>query len=143
MGAIEFGQAISQESQFVEIPDGEYDFKVEDVERGQYNGSEKIPPCNAMRVNLEISMPDGGKGHISENFPLWDNMEWKLSEFFISIGMKKKGEPMPACNWFTEVPGRTGRCRVVQKPGKKDPSKKFSNVDKFLEPQAKNWAGGF
>lgn len=143
MGAIEFGAEITQESSFIEVPEGEYDFKVEDIERAQYNGSDKIPPCNAMKVNLEIAMPGGVKAHISDNFPLWDNMEWKLSEFFISIGMKKKGEPMRACNWFTEIPGRTGRCKVIQKVSTKDPNKKFSNIDRYLEPQPKNWKGGF
>jgi hypothetical protein len=44
--ALEWGQEISQESQFVDIPDGSYDFKVESLERGQHNGSDKIPSCN-------------------------------------------------------------------------------------------------
>lgn len=143
MGAIEFGAEITKESQFVEIQDGEYEFTVDSIERGKFNGSEKTPACNKMIVNMKIALPDGATGALHEDFILWDTMEWKLSEFFISIGMKKKGEPMPACNWMTEIPGRKGRCRIVQVPGTKDPTKKFARIDKFLEPQQHNWSGGF
>lgn len=141
--ALDFGCEITQESQYVDIPDGTYDFKVESIERGQHNGSDKIPPCNKMIVRLGIKMPDGSEPQIQEQFILWSTMEWKLSAFFISIGMKKKGEPMPTCNWMTEIPGRTGCCEVKKQPDKNDPSKTYTHVDKFLEPQAKSWKSGF
>lgn len=141
--ALDFGCEITQESQYVDIPDGTYDFKVESIERGQHNGSDKIPPCNKMIVRLGIKMPDGSEPQIQEQFILWSTMEWKLSAFFISIGMKKKGEPMPTCNWMTEIPGRTGRCEVKKQPDKNDHSKTYTHVDKFLEPQAKSWKSGF
>ena len=137
--ALEWGQEISQESQFVDIPDGTYDFKVESLERGQHNGSDKIPPCNKMIVRLAIKMPDGSEPAIQEQFIMWSSMEWKLSQFFICIGLKKKGEPMPACNWMTEIPGRTGRCEVKKQVDRNDPAKAYTHVDKFLEPKARDW----
>ena len=141
--ALDFGCEITQESQFVDIPDGTYDFKVESIERGQHNGSDKIPPCSKLVVRLAVKMPDGSEPTIMENFFLWSTVEWKLSSFFICIGMKKKGEPMPACNWMTEIPGRTGRCEVKKQPDKNDPSKSYTHVDKYLEPQTKSWKSGF
>ena len=141
--ALEFGCEITQESQFADIPDGEYDFKVESIERAQHNGSEKVPACGKLVVTLAIKMPDGSEPTIKENFLMWSTLEWKLSQFFICIGLKKKGEPMPATNWLTEIPGRTGRCTVKKQPGKDDPSKLYTHVDKYLEPAPKNWSKGF
>lgn len=140
---LDFGCEIIQESQFVEIPDGEYEFRVESIERGRHNGSDKIPPCNKMIVHLQIILPDGKEGHIQEQFILWSTMEWKLSQFFISIGMKKKGEPMPACNWISECAGRKGRCRIKKQKDRNDPDKSYSHVDAFLEPQPHDFSKGF
>ena len=141
--ALEWGCEITQESQFVDIPDGEYDFKVESLERGQHNGSDKIPPCNKMIVRLSIKMPDGTEPTIQEQFIMWSTMEWKLSQFFISIGLKKKGEPMPSCNWMTEIPGRTGRCKLKKQQDRNNPDKSYTHVDTFLEPKVKDWKKGF
>lgn len=141
--ALEWGQEISQESQFVDIPDGTYDFVVESIERSQHNGSDKIPPCGKLVVRLRIKMPDGSEPTIPENFIMWSTMEWKFSAFFVSIGLKKKGEPMPACNWMTEIPGRTGRCEIKKQADKNNPEKFYSHVEKFLEPKARDWKSGF
>lgn len=140
---LEFGCEISQESQFIDIPDGTYDFKVERIERGRHNGSPKIPACNKMIVHLVIFLPSGDEGRIQEQFILWSTLEWKLSQFFISIGLKKKGEPLPACNWITESVGRKGRCKIKHQADPNDPSKKYARVDTFLEPQPNDFSNGF
>lgn len=140
---LEFGCEITQESQFVEIPDGEYQFQVESIERGRHNGSEKIPPCNKLIVHFNIFLPDGREGHIQEQFIMWSTMEWKLSQFFISIRMKKKGEPMPASNWFAEIPGRKGRCKIKKQADRNDPTKTYAHIDEYLEPQPMNFNNGF
>ena len=140
---IAWGSEITKESQFPEIPDGDYDFRVESIERARHEGSKKIPPCNKMIVNLTIYLPDGSEAALSEQFILWSSMEWKLAQFFISIRMKKKGEPMPAGNWLAEIPGRKGRCRVKKQPDKNDPTKAYTHVDTFLEPKTNDFSEGF
>ena len=140
---IEFGAEINQDSNFIDIPDGEYDFQVESIERARHNGSEKIPPCNKMVVKLALLMDEDKRPVISEQFILWSTLEWKLGEFFVSIGLKKKGDPLPACNWMAEIPGRRGRCRIKKQADRNDPSKSYSHVDRFLEPAAKDWKNGF
>ena len=87
---LQFGGEIREESRFRDIPDGEYTFRVERIERARHNGSEKVPPCSKMIVHLAVLLDDGSEGHLSEQFLLWSSMEWKLSAFFICIGMKKK-----------------------------------------------------
>lgn len=138
-----FGGEIREENQFREIQDGEYTFRVERIERARHNGSEKVPPCDKMIVYIAIMLDDGSEGHLSEQFLLWSTMEWKLSAFFICIGMKKKGEPMAACNWMTEIPGRTGRCRIRRVASRTDASRTFAHIDAFLEPQTVSWESGF
>lgn len=140
---LEYGCEISQESQFIDIPDGTYDFKVESIERGRHNGSAKIPACNKMIVHLIIFLPSGDEGRIQEQLIMWSSLEWKIAQFFTSIGLKKKGEPLPPCNWFTECPGRRGRCKIKHQADQNDPSKKYAHVDTFLEPQPNDFSNGF
>ena len=140
---LQFGGEIREESRFRDIPDGEYTFRVERIERARHNGSEKVPPCSKMVVHLSVLLDDGSEGHLSEQFLLWSSMEWKLSAFFICIGMKKKGEAMEACNCMTEIPGRTGRCRIKQTPGRTDSSRTYAHIEAFLEPQTTDWTAGF
>jgi hypothetical protein len=47
---------------------------------------------------------------ITENLFLCNKMEWKLSQFFLSIGLKKHGEPL-RMNWPASV-GKKGKCQV-------------------------------
>ena len=49
---------ISQESSFVELPEGDYDFVVDHWERGRFPGSEKIPACKMATVYFNVKGPD-------------------------------------------------------------------------------------
>lgn len=95
--------------EFVLLPEGNYDFTVKSFERARHPGSEKMPACNMARVTFTI-WGQQDKLEITENFFLCNKMEWKLSQFFLSIGLKKHGEPL-RMNW-NEVSGKTGKCRV-------------------------------
>ncbi|MGN1133788.1 MAG: DUF669 domain-containing protein [Oscillospiraceae bacterium] len=107
----EFGweDEIVNEEQYVMLPEGDYDFTVEKVERGRHNGSEKMPPCNKAIVTITVWGPED-KVNIVENFMLCNKLEWKLSQFFLSIGLKKHGEPL-RMNW-NAVTGKKGKCHV-------------------------------
>lgn len=95
--------------EYVLLPEGDYDFTVSNFERARHGGSEKMPPCNMAKVTVTVWGPSD-KIEITENFFLCNKMEWKLSQFFLSIGLKKHGEPLKM-NW-TAAQGRTGKCRV-------------------------------
>ena len=96
-------------SEFVLLPEGDYDFTVSKIERGRHPGSEKLPACNKAIVTLTVWGQDDCID-ITENFMLCNKMEWKLSQFFLSIGMKKHGEPL-RMNWTGAV-GKRGKCHV-------------------------------
>lgn len=108
----EFGwedEIVNEGSEFVLLPEGDYDFTVTKIERTRHNGSEKMPPCNMAKVTLTVWGADD-KTEIVENLFLCSRMEWKLSQFFLAIGLKKHGEPLKM-NW-TAAQGKTGKCHV-------------------------------
>lgn len=118
------------------LPDGEYQFRVTGWSRGRHEGSAKIPACNKAIVNLDIIKPDGKTVSMTENLLLYSSCEWKLSEFFISLGLKKHGEKV-RMQW-NAITGRMGRVKISTRKWKgKDGSDKESNqIDRFLEPAA-------
>lgn len=106
---LDWDDEVSRESDFIILPEGDYDFVVESYERGRHNGSDKLPPCNKAIVTLAIDAPEGHVT-IKHNLFLHQNTETMLSEFFLSIGLKKKGVPF-RMNW-TLVPGSKGRLKL-------------------------------
>ena len=116
--------------EFVLLPEGDYDFTVTKIERARHAGSEKIPPCNMAKVTVTVWGPED-KIDITENLFLCNKMEWKLAQFFLSLGLKKHGEPLKM-NWAA-AQGKTGKCRVyVDTYKKKDGGEGQSNkIKKF------------
>jgi len=125
---------ISQESEFTLLEDGDYDFEVTKFERGRSNGSEKIPASNMAILTLRVS--DGSAyTSIIERLILHTKMEWKLSQFFCSIGQKKHGEPL-RMNW-NKVLGAKGRCKVYVDTYTTDrgEERKTNKISKFYDFQ--------
>lgn len=122
---------IQQESSRLLLPDGDYRFTVERFDRARHAGSNKIPPCNKAIVYFRVFAANGNSVLITENLFLHTSMEWKLSEFFASIGMKRKGEKAQM-NW-NEVYGKSGVCHVKTRIyEKKDGNDGMSNqIDKL------------
>lgn len=132
-------------SPFVLLPAGDYDFVVESFERARFAGSEKVPPCNQAILKLGVDSPDG-HAVLTCNLFLHTKFEWKLCQFFTSIGQRRHGEKQPM-NWAAVI-GARGRIRVnVREYDKKTGGKGKSNdVDAFLEPAETETgapAGGF
>ena len=106
---LDWGDSIERESEFVLLPEGDYEYTVQSFERARHAGSVKLPPCNKAVIKLLIKSPEG-EAIVTNNLFLHTKTEGMLSAFFASIGQKKKGEPL-TMNWTT-VPGTTGRCKV-------------------------------
>ena len=96
-------------SEFVILPEGDYDFTVESFDRARHNGSDKLPPCNKAVLKLRIDA-EQGTVYINHNLFLHTITEGMLSAFFTCIGQKKKGEPL-RMDWG-RVHGSTGRAKV-------------------------------
>ena len=147
---IGFEGMIEEESGgFTLLPDGDYDFTVNNITRGRYEGSEKMPACNSVTVELNV-WGANDKTVISERFFLVRKFEWKLSQFFLSIGVKKHGEPL---NMRWNIEGMKGKCKVYTDRYKKNDGsegqsnkiKKFYAYDEQVQtvspqPQNQNYA---
>lgn len=113
----------------VVVPEGDYGFEVVKFERGRFEGSEKMPPCNKATVYLKVVTPDGKEGLVRHNMFLHTRTEWQLTDFFTAIGYRKRGERL-RMNWNIVV-GSTGRARIgIRKYNGND----FNEVKKFYDP---------
>jgi len=118
--------------EFVHLPDGEYNFTVTRFERGRFTGSEKLPPCNKAIITLQIDSSEGVTT-LKINLLLVRSLEWKIAQFFRSIGQKKQGEKL-TMNW-NKVLGSKGRAYIKQKTytTSSGDERVFNDVDRFLD----------
>ena len=128
--------------EFIVLPEGDYDFVVDDFERARFEGSEKMPACPKAILHLSI---DGGElGTVKKSYHLFLNskMEFRLCQFFTAIGLREKGEKLKM-DW-TEVKGAGGRLHLVKttytnKQGAEVPS---NDIDRFIEPEEPKFTAG-
>ena len=106
---LNWDDTIEKDKQFIVLPEGDYDFTVESYDRARHRGSDKIPACNKAILKIRIDAAEG-EVIITHNLFLHSRSEERLSEFFASIGQKKKGETL-RMNW-NKVPGSTGRLKL-------------------------------
>ena len=97
---------------FQTLPEGDYHFTVKKFERARHSGSEKIPACNKAILTVTVSSAEAS-GDVLTNLFLHSKFEWKLCQFFTSIGQRRHGEAM-RMNWGA-VPGSTGVCHVERR----------------------------
>ena len=117
---------------FTLLKEGDYDFEVVEFKRGRHNGSAKMPACNKAMLKLRVS--GGGKSTtIEENLFLHSKVEWKLCQFFRSIGLKVSGEKV-RMDW-SRVPGAKGRCHVIVEKwkGNDDKERESNRVSEFYD----------
>lgn len=124
---------------FILLPEGDYDFVIESFERGRFNGSDKAPACPRAELKVRVDTPEG-TCIMNESLLLYDKMQWKLAEFFLSIGADEV-DGRVKMNWNI-VPRATGRATIEVRPDKNDPSKKYNHVKKFLPKPKKEYKAG-
>lgn len=96
----------SDDSQYIILEEGDYNFTVTNFERGRFPGSAKLPACNKAALTLAVETPEG-TAFIKYDLILWSSLEWKISEFFRAIGQKKHGEKfVPRWNAVIGAKGR-------------------------------------
>lgn len=127
---MDFEAVIENEgNEFTLLPDGDYEFIVTKVTRGRFNGSDNVPACGEVKVEMKVGNSTDSTT-ITERFFMIRKFEWKLSQFFLSIGLKKHDEPLKM-RWNIE--GMKGKCKVyVDNYTKKDNTQGQSNkIKKF------------
>lgn len=116
---------IEKGADYVLLPEGEYDFTIESFERGRFEGSDKAPACPRAELKVKVETSEG-VCIMNESLLLYDRMQWKLAEFFLSIGAEEVNGKVKM-NWNI-VPRATGRAIIEQRADRKDPSKKSGNA---------------
>lgn len=129
---LDWGSAISDESEYIILPEGDYMFEVTDLERARFPGGPKIEPCPKARLTLEIRCDDG-KAVCKTDLILSRKLEWKLCAFFRCIGMKERGKKL-VMDWSSVV-GRRGKARFKPRTYMKDGQEHTVNdCVEFLDP---------
>lgn len=130
---------IEKGADYVLLPEGKYDFTIESFERGRFEGSDKAPACPRAELKVKVETPEG-VCLMNESLLLYDRMQWKLAEFFLSIGAEEVNGKVKM-NWNI-VPRATGRAIIEQRADRKDPNKKYNHVKKFLPKAKKEYKAG-
>ena len=125
-GALNWNSEI--EETYLDLPDGTYEYKVTELERGHYEPkpTSKIKEqCPQVKVIVEVQDPNGSDQKVKLNSLLILHTRTKglLCNFFRSVGLMKKGEPLKM-DW--NVIGKTGKLALTHN------EKGYMQIDKFL-----------
>ena len=119
-------------SEFKPMKPGIYPAIISRFEQAEHLGSPKIPPCPKAILTLAV---DSGEGTVDVKTTLLVHrkMEWKLSEFFRSIGRKRHGEPLQM-DWSNLV-GQKLLVKIAPRtyPGSDGETRVTNNVERFLD----------
>lgn len=126
---------IEQESEFVVLPEGDYEFRVTKFERAWFEGSAKVAPCNKAELELKFTADGIGSTTVKENLLLSKTTEWKLCEFFRCIGQKVHGTGVKM-NWDA-VLGAIGKAHlyVDEWQGNDGNTKKNNKVKYYIDAE--------
>lgn len=140
---------VEEGSPFVLLPEGNYPFTITGLEKGIYekpaNRESKIPAnCPKATVTLEFSTPTGEKSTLTENFYLYKKMQWKINQFFTSIGAPKNPEGKVKMNWGTVLGAKGAASLVVNDYTDRSGNPAQNNrIKDFLEPTQQTAAPGY
>ena len=110
------GNSTQKGDEFAVLEPGSYPFEVKKVERGSFKGSDKLPPCNKVKVGILLDGGDAGSGWANHNFFMHTSTLWKIYQFMEAIGLRKKGDTTAsAIPWSKVVKGMSGRCTVKKR----------------------------
>lgn len=141
MDILGWDDEVEEGSAFTLLPKGDYPFIITKFERGVYEkpaGRESKVPANCPKaiVTVELTGPNGETTTLTENFFLYKKMQWKINQFFTSIGAQKGADGKVKMNWGT-VLGSRGTAKVVvndYKDRNTGEDKQNNRIDTFNEP---------
>lgn len=102
-----------EESEFILLPEGDYNFTITQFERGQFNGSDKLPP--APQANIRFLIPfEGQEVNVDYKLILCKSLQWKNHQLFESVGLIKKGSGAQKLPW-DQLVGKSGVCEITHR----------------------------
>lgn len=123
--------------EFVLLPAGIYPFEIIKFARARHEpnpqGNGKIQtPCPKAVITIRVDGGELGTLERDENLFLHQSCEGILAQFFCCLGFRNHGDPLLLR--FDYVVGSSGLCKIRQKPGIKDPTKTYNEVQQWLDP---------
>lgn len=136
---LDWDSEITKDTQeFVLLPEGNYPFMVQGLEKGLYDGdSEKIGKgCPMAVLKIVVNGGELGNTSLTDRLYLSSSMEWKLGSFFRCIGQKTHGKAYKM-DWDNVI-GKEGLCKIKVREyvGNDGQPKKTNQIDKYLECDA-------
>ena len=119
-----------EEQEYVLLAPGEYEFTVDSVDFGDYNGSDKIPACGKVTVNIHVDT-DKGRAFLNNNFYVCKEAAGLIAAFFKCIGMIKEGQKTFSPDW-DHIKGKKGIVKTSQREYK---GNMYNQVDRFVAPR--------
>ncbi len=124
---LDFEDVISNEEEFLILPEGDYLFKVAEVVRGWHEDSPGMKACNMVTLKLEIATPEG-IARARVNLFLVRRWESRICGFFRCISEKKRGVPIKM-DW-PRAEGATGYAHFAPTVYK---GREYNEVVRFLD----------
>ena len=118
------------DEEYVIFPEGKYPFEVVNFERGQHNGSEKLPPCKKVTVQLRFRDNAGRTTIVRENLFLYSTQMNKLCRFFEAIGQGPDEQGNIRMNWNAVI-GSTGSATLGIRTYN---GNKYNEIKRFEKP---------
>lgn len=130
-----------EEQEYILLAPGEYEFTIDSVNYGDYNGSTKIPACGMVTVNLHVDT-DKGRALLNNRFYVCKECSGLIAAFFKSVGDLKDGQRTFTPDWDALV----GKKGIVKTSQREYNGNLYNQVDRFLAPkkkapQSKKWGG--
>lgn len=116
VSAADADEGSQQQDEFVILPDGTYPCKVMKIERASHKGSDKLPPCNKVKIGVVLDGGEAGRGWANHNFFMHTSTLWKIYQFLEAVGLRKKGDATAGrIPWEKVTKGMTARCEVTSR----------------------------
>ena len=118
------------------LPEGFYPFRVERMERGRYQGSQKMPQCPMAKLTLAVTGADGRDTTVQQRLYITRNQLWKVSRFMESVGRGRNGAGKVIIDWGgIEGMGGFVKLKVRSYTGRDGQERQTNDVEWFVKPE--------
>ena len=123
------GEMSQPKDDFIVLPAGTYKATINKIERGSFNGSEKMDACPMVTISAIIDGGDLGRSYTKTRFFMHTKTLWRIFEFMEALGLRKKGDSTAMrIPWNKVEKGMTCRAEVKIHSYK---DKEYNEVDKW------------
>lgn len=116
---------------FITLPPGIYPFTIEEpIERENYSGSDKLPPCVKVTVKLKVDAGPLGTTNVNHRIYVTRNNSWKIKQLFVGVGLIRQDVEEFTPPW-RQLVGTSGAVEIINNEYN---GKKYNDVKGILTP---------